>query len=161
MQIKRIAGFTRELGKSQGYLGLPVLDYEDKNGVHNMASAWEVGREEIDRLRNGASLVLNIMAPPNGHPPVAMWVGDPVENSDDSQFEGSSWISALFKAHRLGELFGKELTLILEQAPEVVVSKIFEHFQTDSPKTVEIRAMVNPLTSAHIEAIMQAVIENR
>lgn len=72
MLIARIEGATRVLGKSQGYLGLPVRD-ESVEGVPCMVTAWEPSPDEIARLVVGAPVYLRVLG--SSHPPVAMEVG--------------------------------------------------------------------------------------
>jgi hypothetical protein len=78
MQIARIEGATRVLGKSQGYLGLPLRDEKiccPVNGpnVSAMVTAWEPTPDEIKRLNAGAKIYLRILG--TTHPPVMLEVG--------------------------------------------------------------------------------------
>lgn len=79
MMIKRIPGATRVLGKSQGYLGLPVLDQEIHDNasghtVNTMTTAWEPDPRELDRLKRGANVHVRIFGV--SHPPIILEVGD-------------------------------------------------------------------------------------
>lgn len=79
MIIKMIEGATRVLGKSQGYLGLPIRDElinETVNGPATpaMATAWEPTPDELTRLNAGAPVVLRVLG--TAHPPVMLSVGD-------------------------------------------------------------------------------------
>lgn len=79
MQIGRIQGFTRVLGKSQGYLGLPVRDViitEAVNGPGTpaMETAWLPTPAEIEAINAGAPIILRILG--TGHPPVMLEVGE-------------------------------------------------------------------------------------
>jgi len=79
MQILHIAGATRVLGKSQGYLGLPLRDvlmHDTVNGPSTpaMETAWEPTPDELARLNAGAPVILQILG--TGHPPVMLLVGD-------------------------------------------------------------------------------------
>lgn len=79
MIIARIANATRVLGKSQGYLGLPVRDEIRHTTVDDeptpvMVTAWEPTPEELARLNKGALVQLCIIG--TGHPPVMIDVGD-------------------------------------------------------------------------------------
>lgn len=84
MIIKRIAGATRTIGQSQGYLGLPLRD-EIRNvtigdQVHRcraMVTAWEPTPEEIERITRGAPVYLCVLG--QGHPPVMLDVGEEPE----------------------------------------------------------------------------------
>ena len=78
----RIEGCTRVLGAPKGWTpetsgqcrGLPIRD--DMNGdVPVMLSTWELMPDEIAALQAGAKVVLRIVG--TGHPPVALWVGEP------------------------------------------------------------------------------------
>ncbi len=78
MIIARIANATRVLGKSQGYLGLPIRDeliHEVVNGpgTPSMVTAWEPTPDELERLNKGALVQLRILGV--GHPPVMIEVG--------------------------------------------------------------------------------------
>lgn len=67
----RIFGATRVLGRSQGYVGLPVLDAE-LEGTPVMFTAWEPTPEELDLLNNGGHVRLAILG--TQHPPVRLFV---------------------------------------------------------------------------------------
>lgn len=78
MEIGRIQGTTRRLGKSQGYYGLPVRDILVNDTVTGpnspaMETAWLPSVEEIALLLAGAPLILRVMG--TGHPPVMIYVG--------------------------------------------------------------------------------------
>lgn len=80
MMIKRIPGATRVLGKSQGYFGLPVLDQEVFDQVSGkshptMSTAWEPDPRELDRLRRGGNVHVQIFG--QAHPPIILTVGEP------------------------------------------------------------------------------------
>lgn len=79
MHIGRIAGCTRVLGKSQGYLGLPVrdtavIDSASGNKTHAMETAWFPDPKELEALQNGAPVILRILG--QGHPPVMIETGE-------------------------------------------------------------------------------------
>ncbi len=83
MEVGRIAGATRVLGKSQGYIGLPVRDDremvfiqegETEPGVPCMVSAWFPSSEEMARMARGAPIYLRVLG--TGHPPVSLVVGE-------------------------------------------------------------------------------------
>lgn len=79
MMIKRIDGATRVLGKSQGYLGLPIRDVKlnctvGGEGTPAMITAWEPTPDEIERLRRGAPIYLTVLG--SAHPPVLLQVGE-------------------------------------------------------------------------------------
>lgn len=101
MIIIHIAGMTRELGRSQGFIPLPLRDdllpdKETGTQLHTMTTAWEPAPDEIARLVNGAPLYLTIygsrlpIGTPlhehilrGGHPPVMLSVGPvPVDEED-------------------------------------------------------------------------------
>lgn len=79
MQAMMIAGATRVIGKSQGYIGLPVRD-EMTNctvngpGTPEMVTAWEPLPDELERLKAGAPILLKILG--TQHPPVMVEVGE-------------------------------------------------------------------------------------
>jgi hypothetical protein len=79
MQIGRIDRCTRVLGKSQGYLGLPIRDEVitcsvGGEGTPCMVTAWFPTPDEIERINAGAPIHLRIVG--TGHPPVMLNVGD-------------------------------------------------------------------------------------
>lgn len=79
MQIGMIEGHTRIIGKSQGYLGLPLRDVivaDTVNGPRTpaMETAWIPTPSEIAAIVAGAPIILRILG--RGHPPVAIYVGE-------------------------------------------------------------------------------------
>lgn len=79
MIIKRIAGCTRVIGQSQGYLGLPLRDIEINCTVNGpstpaMETAWEPTPDELARLNAGAPVILRVVG--RAHPPVMIEVGE-------------------------------------------------------------------------------------
>ena len=82
MQIGRIIGATRTLGKSQGYLGLPVRDElvnctVNGEGTAAMVTAWHPTPKELDALNVGAPVHVRILG--SAHPPIMVEVGDAPE----------------------------------------------------------------------------------
>lgn len=78
MLIARIENATRVLGKSQGFIGLPIRDEIIAERVLGdqvpcMTTAWEPTPEELFRLNNGAKVTLRIIGVQ--HPPVMIEVG--------------------------------------------------------------------------------------
>lgn len=78
MIIARIENATRIVGKSQGYLGLPIRDeliHETVNGpgTPSMVTAWEPTPEELERLQAGACVHVRILG--NVPPPMMVEVG--------------------------------------------------------------------------------------
>ena len=85
MQIGRISGCTRVLGKSQGYLGLPLRDVLINDSVTGpntpaMETAWFPTPDELAALNNGAPVILRVVG--TGHPPVMLTTGDSPEDGD-------------------------------------------------------------------------------
>lgn len=80
MIAKMIANCTRILGKSQGYLGLPVLDTKLPDGTPCMVTMWEPTPAELAALNAGASVQLCILG--NAHPPVSVDVGPVPERTE-------------------------------------------------------------------------------
>jgi uncharacterized protein YbjT (DUF2867 family) len=74
MQIGRIEGATRVLGKSQGYLGLPVRDQVSAEGVPMMVTSWHPTPKELAALNAGAAVHVLILG--NAHPPINVEVGE-------------------------------------------------------------------------------------
>ena len=78
MIIARIEGATRVVGKSQGYLGLPIRDEIISDSVNGpatpcMVTAWEPTPEEIERLKVGACVHIRILG--DIPPPMLVEVG--------------------------------------------------------------------------------------
>jgi len=78
MIICRIEGATRTLGKSQGYIGLPLRDElinctVGGEATPSMVTAWEPTPDELARLNAGAKVLLRIIG--IAHPPVNLEVG--------------------------------------------------------------------------------------
>ncbi|WP_370677575.1 hypothetical protein [Pleomorphomonas sp. PLEO] len=79
MQIGRVSGATRVLGKSQGYLGLPVRDETINDTVNGpgtpcMVTAWLPTPAEILALMGGAPVHVRILGAE--HPPIMVEVGE-------------------------------------------------------------------------------------
>lgn len=79
MQIGRISGCTRVLGKSQGYLGLPLRDVlldDPVNGPDTpaMETAWFPTPTEIAAINAGAPVILRVLG--HVHPPVMIYTGE-------------------------------------------------------------------------------------
>lgn len=79
MEIGRIQGCTRVLGKAQGYYGLPVRDEVANDPVTGpdtpvMVTAWIPSPDELAALNAGAPIHLRIVG--RAHPPVMVGVGD-------------------------------------------------------------------------------------
>ena len=79
MMIAMIAGATRVLGQSQGYLGLPVRDQIEHcvatgRDVPSMTTAWTPTPEELAALNAGASVHVTLQG--TGHPPIYVSVGE-------------------------------------------------------------------------------------
>jgi hypothetical protein len=78
MQIGMVEGCTRVIGKSQGYIGLPLRDeliHCSVNGPNTpaMITAWYPTPEEIAAITAGAPVHLRILGVQ--HPPVMIEVG--------------------------------------------------------------------------------------
>lgn len=79
MQIGMIAGHTRIIGKSQGYLGLPLRDILVEDTVNGpgtpaMETAWLPTPAEIAAIAAGAPIILRVLG--TAHPPVMIYVGE-------------------------------------------------------------------------------------
>lgn len=83
MLISRIPNATRVIGKSQGYLGLPLRDEVRNTTVAGpetpcMVTAWEPTPDELERINEGEKIHLVILG--TQHPPVMLevpWPADP------------------------------------------------------------------------------------
>lgn len=79
MMIAMIPGATRVLGKSQGYLGLPVrdqIDHDAATGLNtpSMTTAWTPTPDELAALNAGASVYVSLLG--TAHPPIYVSVGE-------------------------------------------------------------------------------------
>lgn len=79
MEIGRIQGTTRVIGKSQGYYGLPLRDIIINDTVTGpetpaMETAWFPTPEELAALQAGAPIILRVVG--TGHPPVMLYTGE-------------------------------------------------------------------------------------
>jgi hypothetical protein len=79
MQIGRIKGATRVLGKAQGYMGLPVRDEVRASGAPAMVTAWLPTPKELAALNAGAAVHVCILG--NVHPPILVDVGEPPDET--------------------------------------------------------------------------------
>ena len=68
-----IDGTTRRIGKSQGYLGLCVRDFEYSDGTPAMMTAWQPTPAEVAKIVAGEPIYLTILG--RAHPPVLLQVG--------------------------------------------------------------------------------------
>jgi hypothetical protein len=78
MEIGRIEGATRVIGKSQGYLGLPLRDVRISCAVNGadtpaMMTAWIPSPDELAALNAGAAIHVTILG--TAHPPIMVGVG--------------------------------------------------------------------------------------
>lgn len=79
MEIGRITGCTRVIGKSQGFFGLPLRDEIINERVMGpntpcMVTAWMPTPDELAALNAGAPIHLRIFG--TAHPPVMLGVGE-------------------------------------------------------------------------------------
>ena len=80
MMIGRIENATRVIGKTQGYLGLPLRDEVvncsvNGEGTPAMTTAWLPTPEELVALNAGAAVHVRIIG--TQHPPIMLDVGTP------------------------------------------------------------------------------------
>jgi hypothetical protein len=86
MQVGCIDGTTRIVGKSQGYLGLPIRDeviHCSVNGTETpaMVTAWVPDPDELAALQAGAAVHVRVLG--RVPPPMMVLVGPvPVEGQD-------------------------------------------------------------------------------
>jgi len=79
MQIGRISGTTRVIGKGQGYMGLPLRDETISCAVYGegtpaMVTAWLPTPRELEALNAGAAVHVRLIG--NAHPPIMVEVGE-------------------------------------------------------------------------------------
>jgi hypothetical protein len=82
MQIGHIIGATRVIGKSQGYMGLPLRDEQINCAVNgentpSMVTAWHPTPKELEALNAGAPVHVRILG--TAHPPIMVTVGEAPE----------------------------------------------------------------------------------
>lgn len=78
MEVRQISGCTRTIGRSQGYIGLPLRDVVINDSVTGpktpaMESAWRPSASEIADLKEGGVVILRVIG--KAHPPVMLYVG--------------------------------------------------------------------------------------
>jgi hypothetical protein len=79
MEIGRIQGCTRVVGKAQGYYGLPLRDIVINDTVNGpvtpaMETAWFPTPAELEALLSGAPIILRVLG--GMHPPVMLYTGE-------------------------------------------------------------------------------------
>ena len=74
MQIGYIKNATRIVGKSQGYMRLPLRDEIVNGSTPAMVSAWLPTPKELEALNAGAAVHVHIMG--NIHPSIIVNVGE-------------------------------------------------------------------------------------
>lgn len=79
MQIGMVEGATRIIGKSQGYMGLPIRDElitcsVNGEGTPAMTTAWLPTPDEIASIVAGAPIHVRLLG--TGHPPIMVDVGN-------------------------------------------------------------------------------------
>lgn len=79
MEIGRIEGCTRIIGRAQGYYGLPLRDIVIDDTVTGpntpaMETAWLPTPDEIAAIVAGAPIILRVVG--SGHPPVMIYTGE-------------------------------------------------------------------------------------
>jgi hypothetical protein len=72
MMINAIEGYTRRIGKQQGFRGLPLRD-EILDGVPCMVSSWQPTPAELAALQSGAPIYVRVLG--SAHPPILLEVG--------------------------------------------------------------------------------------
>lgn len=75
MQAGMIDGATRVLGKSQGYIGLPVRDDRMESGTPIMTTSWTPTPKEIEAINAGAPIHVTLIG--DQHPPIMVGVSTP------------------------------------------------------------------------------------
>lgn len=124
MQIGRVPGHTRIVGKRQGYLGLPIRDElinESVNGERtpSMVTAWIPMPKELDALAAGAAVYVRIIG--QLPPPMMVGVGEapaprPAGHHVDKR-DALGRLRAAIIEHTQGDLFwiGEILLFELEK----------------------------------------------
>ena len=73
MMINAITGCTRRIGKSQGYLGLPLRDEVRDDGTPQMTSSWQPTPAELQALVEGSPIYVTLLG--TTHPPIMVHIG--------------------------------------------------------------------------------------
>lgn len=71
MLINAIEGATRRIGKSQGYLGLPIRD-ELIDGIPYMVTSWQPTPAEVAAIAAGSAIHVTLIG--QAHPPIKLTV---------------------------------------------------------------------------------------
>jgi hypothetical protein len=79
MMSQRIDGFTRVIGKAQGYNALWVRDETILDAVNGpdtpvMVTSWQPTPLELARLRAGAPVIIRLLG--TAHPPILVDAGE-------------------------------------------------------------------------------------
>lgn len=144
MQVGRIKGFTRELGKAQGFLGLPVRDVMVDGTTPAMQTVWMPTPDELAALNNGAPIMVTLWG--TGHPPIKLGIGDLPE--------GEPRLTA--EQQEASDLFNKHRTDVIEA---LLLRGMGGYRITKPPKIRDIQT--NPVTQEwagpirHIEYVLQ------
>lgn len=72
MIAKMIDGVTRVLGRSQGYIPLPIRDEEITGHGPTMVSSWEPTPDELALLNAGGHVYIRVRG--TQHPPIGVGV---------------------------------------------------------------------------------------
>lgn len=69
-----------EIGKEQGWLGLPIrIGIDTATGYNTMTSAWEPSPDELRALAAGGKVHVRLLGR-GSHPPIMVEVGEPPED---------------------------------------------------------------------------------
>lgn len=123
MQIGRVRGCTRIIGKSQGYMGLPLRDElincsVNGIGTPSMVTAWLPTPKEI--LAQGAGAPVHVRILGSAHPPIMVEVGEPPnDEAPDERFKrGLSLLRQAIIDNTPGDMFWIRDILLAELEKE-------------------------------------------
>lgn len=144
MQIGMIEGHTRILGKSQGYLGLPLRDVLISCTVGGpdtpaMETAWLPMPAELHAIAQGAPVILRVLG--TQHPPVSIETGLP----PDPRFGQPGEIAAFMALRDEVRRYGDQLLSEAEHARETGASEAQFAATTGAAVLGQVLAMIGKI----------------
>lgn len=141
MQIGMIEGHTRIIGKSQGYLGLPLRDVVLNCTVGGpdtpaMETAWLPTPAELHAISHGAPVILRVLG--RAHPPVMIDVGAPPDPAIGKPGE----IAALAAIRDEVKRYGDQLLAEAEHARETGMAEVMFAATTGAAVLGNVLAMI-------------------
>lgn len=144
MQIGMIEGHTRIIGKSQGYLGLPLRDIRIPCTVNGpatpaMETAWLPTPAELHAIAQGAPIILRVIG--EAHPPVMIETGLP----PDPHFGQPGEIAAFMALRDEVKRYGDQLLAEAEHARETGMKEVQFAATTGAAVISQVLAMIGKI----------------